>query len=49
MINYKDPIVAGYLLVGGIFVILGFSRGVAFFLLGAIFIVLGIRQNNKLK
>ena len=47
-INYKNPLVASYLLIGGIFSIIGFSNGFLFFLLGAIFIFWGIKENNKL-
>ena len=47
-INYKNPLVAGYLLLGVIFAITGFSYGILFFLLGAIFIFWGIKENNKL-
>ncbi|WP_162817431.1 hypothetical protein [Lysinibacillus fusiformis] len=47
-INYKNPLVASYLLLGGIFFIIGFSKGFPFFLLGAIFIIWGIKENNKL-
>ncbi|GEM_PF-1808405 len=47
-INYKYPHVASYLLLGGIFFIIGFSKGFPFFLLGAIFIFWGIKENNKL-
>ncbi|WP_157764788.1 hypothetical protein [Solibacillus sp. R5-41] len=47
-INYKNPVVASYLLVGGVFFIMGFSNGFLFFLLGIISILFGIRENNKL-
>ena len=47
-IHYKHPLVAGYLLLGVTFVLVGFSHGLPFFLLGAIFIYLGIKENNKL-
>ena len=47
-INYNNPKVASYLLLGSISFIIGFSKGFAFFLLGAIFILGGIRENNKL-
>ena len=48
-INYKNPLVSGYLLLGVIFFIIGFSKGLLFFLLGAGFIFWGIKENNKPK
>ncbi|WP_155922165.1 hypothetical protein [Bacillus sp. EB01] len=47
-IHYNNPKVASYLLIGSIFFILGFSKGLTFFLLGAILILNGIRENKKL-
>jgi len=46
-INYKNPIVASYLFIAGIFIVLGFSQGLIFFLIGVLS-VLGIKENNKL-
>ena len=47
-LNYSHPVVASFLLLGVIFVIIGFSRGFVFFLLGALLIFGGIRANQKL-
>jgi hypothetical protein len=47
-INYKNPKVASYLLVGAIFFIIGFSKGFVFFFLGVILLLGGIRENKKL-
>ncbi|MFO7316063.1 MAG: hypothetical protein C0P75_003365 [Bacilli bacterium] len=47
-INFKNPHVASYLLIGVVFFMIGFTKGILFFLLGAIFILLGIRQNARL-
>ncbi|EMR07246.1 hypothetical protein C772_00891 [Bhargavaea cecembensis DSE10] len=47
-LNYSHPVVASFLLLGVIFVIIGFSRGFFFFLLGALLIFGGIRANRKL-
>ncbi|WP_167397300.1 hypothetical protein [Lysinibacillus mangiferihumi] len=46
-INYKNPIVASYLFIGGIFIVLGFSQGLIFFLIGALSVVAGIKENKK--
>jgi hypothetical protein len=48
-LNYNHPVVASFLLLGGIFIILGFSRGFAFFLVGAVLILGGVRANRKLQ
>ncbi|MBD8033108.1 MULTISPECIES: hypothetical protein [Solibacillus] len=47
-INYNNPVIAGYLLLGVIFTLIGFSKGFVFFLLGALFIIYGIKENNKI-
>jgi len=47
-INYRNPKVASYLLLGSLFMILGFSKDFFFFLLGMILIFGGIKTNHKL-
>lgn len=47
-INYKNPKVASYLLLGSVFFIIGFSKGFVFFFLGVILILGGLRENSKL-
>lgn len=46
-IDYKNPIVSSFLLIGGISLIIGFSEGFFFFGVGVLFIYMGIRKNQE--
>lgn len=46
-IDYKNPLVSSYLVLGVVFLILGFTYGWLFFLLASAFIFGGMKANNK--
>ncbi|MCM2139852.1 hypothetical protein [Vagococcus fluvialis] len=47
-INYKNPVVAGYLFLGIIFFIISLQKNFIFLPLALWLIITGVKENNKL-